>query len=241
MADTDWTDDELRAALVAYRQMRASDLAGKTISPTAVYRKLMQGPLANRTEGAIGRRMSNISAVFLGEGLPIAERFKGTLGHVGVNVSRRLLQLNAGLEEEPSMPTADQALLKARARQLRGHQGAPPEGVRSPKRTTVTTTAYCRDPAVVAHVLDRANGVYEACGTVAPFKKDDGDPFLEVHHVVQLAEGGPDTIDNAIAACPNCHRRLHHSADRSDFRRAVYGRCSFLVSPGERKDPSAPE
>jgi 5-methylcytosine-specific restriction protein A len=26
---------------------------------------------------------------------------------------------------------------------------------------------------------------------------------------VMLAEGGEDTVENALALCPNCHRRLH--------------------------------
>jgi 5-methylcytosine-specific restriction endonuclease McrA len=30
------------------------------------------------------------------------------------------------------------------------------------------------------------------------------------HHVKQLAHGGEDTVENAIAVCPNCHRKAHH-------------------------------
>jgi len=33
---------------------------------------------------------------------------------------------------------------------------------------------------------------------------------LEVHHKVPLAEGGDDTVENAIALCPNCHRHAHY-------------------------------
>ncbi|MEQ1936169.1 MAG: HNH endonuclease [Fimbriimonadaceae bacterium] len=47
-----------------------------------------------------------------------------------------------------------------------------------------------------------------ACGSTL-FKKDDGRNFLEVHHVVPLAEGGDDTMANAAALCPMCHRELH--------------------------------
>ncbi|MGH8437576.1 MAG: HNH endonuclease [Pseudomonas sp.] len=31
----------------------------------------------------------------------------------------------------------------------------------------------------------------------------------EVHHKVRLADGGLDTVENAIAVCPNCHRQAH--------------------------------
>jgi 5-methylcytosine-specific restriction protein A len=30
-----------------------------------------------------------------------------------------------------------------------------------------------------------------------------------VHHLIRLADGGDDTVDNAVAACPNCHRQRH--------------------------------
>ena len=66
-----------------------------------------------------------------------------------------------------------------------------------------------RDPAVRADVLKRANGICESCKKTAPFKKSNGQPFLEVHHVVPMSEGGADTIENVVALCPNCHREAH--------------------------------
>ncbi len=47
--------------------------------------------------------------------------------------------------------------------------------------------------------VDRLNVVFE---------REDGSP-LEVHHVIRLADGGSDTINNSVALCPNCHRELH--------------------------------
>lgn len=32
---------------------------------------------------------------------------------------------------------------------------------------------------------------------------------IDIHHLVPIAEGGPDTPDNLLALCPNCHS-LHH-------------------------------
>jgi 5-methylcytosine-specific restriction protein A len=40
-------------------------------------------------------------------------------------------------------------------------------------------------------------------------RASDGNPYLEVHHWIRLADGGEDTVNNAIAACPNCHRQQH--------------------------------
>lgn len=78
------------------------------------------------------------------------------------------------------------------------------------KRIEVQSSAFVRNPDVIAEVLERAGGVCEECRNPAPFvRKSDGTPYLEVHHVIQLAVGGEDTVENAIALCPNCHRKRH--------------------------------
>jgi 5-methylcytosine-specific restriction enzyme A len=85
----------------------------------------------------------------------------------------------------------------------------PPPGYK-PTETQVLMTRYLRSAAVVAETLIRANGICETCKRPAPFSKaSDGQPFLEVHHIVMLADGGDDTVENAIAVCPNCHRQHH--------------------------------
>ena len=43
-----------------------------------------------------------------------------------------------------------------------------------------------------------------------------GEPYLEAHHVIRLADGGKDTIDNVVAICPNCHRKVHVLDDEAD-------------------------
>jgi len=69
---------------------------------------------------------------------------------------------------------------------------------------------FRRNPDVTASVLIRAKGKCEQCGKPAPFiRTADGTPYLEIHHKIMLAEGGEDTLDNAMAVCPNCHRELH--------------------------------
>ena len=82
---------------------------------------------------------------------------------------------------------------------------------KKPRRTQVTSTAFIRNPDVVAEVLIRANGKCEQCKKPAPFKRaSDGTPYLEVHHKIRLANNGDDTVKNAIAVCPNCHRQAHY-------------------------------
>lgn len=80
-----------------------------------------------------------------------------------------------------------------------------------PTKVPVITYAYVRNPDVVAEVLLRAKGKCESCGADAPFvSKRTLQPYLEVHHIKQLSHGGEDTVANAMALCPNCHRRLHY-------------------------------
>lgn len=95
---------------------------------------------------------------------------------------------------------------KARRKRLR-------EASSRPQSRYVTTLDFARNPDVVAEVLERANGHCEACGNPAPFlRAADNTPYLEVHHKIMLADGGPDTVENAEALCPNCHRRKHFGA-----------------------------
>lgn len=82
------------------------------------------------------------------------------------------------------------------------------------KKIIVTNQTYIRNQDVVAEVKFKANGICGLCNCAAPFKKTNGEPFLEVHHWIPLAEGGEDTLENAVALCPNCHRRAHSGQDR---------------------------
>ncbi len=78
------------------------------------------------------------------------------------------------------------------------------------EKIQITSVAYKRNYDVVAEVLLRAKGVCEKCKKYAPFiRKTDNSPYLEVHHKIMLSDGGDDSVENAIALCPNCHRELH--------------------------------
>ena len=80
-----------------------------------------------------------------------------------------------------------------------------------PKEMQVLSRVFVRNSDVIVEVLVRANGKCEGCGANAPFiRASDGTPYLEIHHKAPLASGGDDTVANAIALCPNCHRRKHY-------------------------------
>ena len=79
-----------------------------------------------------------------------------------------------------------------------------------PEVVQVISRGFKRNADVIAEVLSRANGICEKCDSKAPFiRKKDKTPYLEVHHKINLADGGYDTLENTIALCPNCHRELH--------------------------------
>ena len=87
---------------------------------------------------------------------------------------------------------------------------------------------FDRDPHVAEHAKRRAKGCCELCSSPAPFLNGNGEPYLETHHIDWLAKGGADTIENTVALCPNCHRRMH-ILDRSEDRKLLLRR---LRQPG---------
>lgn len=84
------------------------------------------------------------------------------------------------------------------------------EASKKPEEIQIISRGFKRNSDVIIEVLLRAGGICERCNSNAPFiRKKDNSPYLEVHHKITLADGGDDTIENAIAVCPNCHREMH--------------------------------
>lgn len=143
-----------------------------------------------------------------GEILPLNQR--------GKDMYRRALVMYAEYRQstqgtastlQASFESAVEKALKDSSEHRKARLKAAPK---KPTTSTVTTTVFNRNPDVVAEVLLRAGGNCEGCTKAAPFKRrSDGSPYLEVHHRTPLAQGGDDTIENAIALCPNCHRERH--------------------------------
>lgn len=127
------------------------------------------------------------------------------------------------------MPTADLTELNSRVNKaltrLRTtpdkENAPPPSGQKFPKKASSNSDHYVRDPEIIAWILENSGGVCEICAHPAPFSRSNGEPYLEVHHVRPLSEGGPDTVDNAVACCPNCHRSIHFSKDATSLRIAA--------------------
>ena len=88
-----------------------------------------------------------------------------------------------------------------------------------PGPRSVTGSYYPRNGDVAAHVKRAAKGVCDLCRSSAPFKNHHDEPYLECHHIKPLAEHGTDTLDNTVALCPNCHRKMHVLKSASDNKR----------------------
>jgi 5-methylcytosine-specific restriction protein A len=155
----------------------------------------------------------------------------------GLVTNRAALEKALVGDEAKQLPTADpielqKRVLAARTRLRRkgkGIESSPPMGQENVAQAVGSASRFVRDPEVVSWVLECAQGRCECCGRLAPFTDENGDPFLEVHHVRPLGQGGPDQVDNAAACCPNCHRQLHYGKDREDLRKrliASVGRLS---------------
>jgi DNA-binding XRE family transcriptional regulator len=65
--------------------------------------------------------------------------------------------------------------------------------------------------SLLADVFKRADGHCELCHNEAPFRRVSNNmPYLEAHHIKPIELGGTDELDNLLALCPNCHKKLHY-------------------------------
>lgn len=118
--------------------------------------------------------------------------------------------INFDFENEKSQIEFDEAVKAALNSSASERQERLKNADPEPRKVWRKVAVYVRNPDVVAEVLQRANGNCEECREVAPFvRSSNGTPYLEVHHRKQLSDGGDDTVENAVALCPNCHRRKH--------------------------------
>jgi 5-methylcytosine-specific restriction protein A len=215
-----WSDAEIDAAVSAYLSMLRAEVAGNEFSKAEVNRRLRATVLTHRTKGSVEYRMENISSVLQGLNRQWIAGYKPA-ANVGAEVSRKIvasLERLEALKSEDSIPESDPETFE---RKVRRNRLVPftqqPEGSKAPKKVTRAVVQYERDPRVKAWVLQNAKGKCQLCGSDAPFFDDFGLPFLEVHHIIPLAEGGDDVVANAVALCPNCHRCCHHGSDRKDM------------------------
>ena len=204
-----WNPTSARYYLTAHSLMMTGELFQKTISAPATDYFLSriakdQGPIALQTAvRAVRKHIKYYESV-----RPVTLR---SLSLVAARYECSVPKLISLAEEEKSFRAQVKLALEATAEQRQVQLNASPKFSEKVARLVET---FKRNPYVVAEVLHRAAGVCGSCLKAAPFtRKKDGAPYLEVHHRRQLAHGGEDTVANAIAVCPNCHRELHYGRE----------------------------
>lgn len=93
-----------------------------------------------------------------------------------------------------------------------------------PKIRVGRTSLYDRNPLVVAIAKVRASNTCEitTC-TNDSFINFSGSPYCEVHHIVQLSQGGADEIDNVVCLCPAHHREAHYGKNAQELQSIFHG------------------
>ncbi len=226
-----WTEAELRVCVLAYRELLADQAIGRKSNKTDLRNRLL-AELPLRDKGAYEFRMQNISAVLDELGMETVDGYlpRRNIGRakvVLIDLINDLWNRENLFEAATDDPTALETRVASAARKV--GKLPVPRGTRKPARREASTMRFIRDPNVIAWVLAESAGRCEVCDADAPFQTPEGLPYLEVHHVRPIAEGGPDTIDNAAATCPNCHRRLHLGADATRLRSALIRKLPRLI------------
>jgi len=219
-----WSDQEYRAAVAAYIDMRSKEAAGIKYSKAGYYKELSAE--FGRSGKSYEYRMQDISYVFDLQGRNFVTGLKPK-SHISPDIVGKIESMISDIEgQSPLVSAVFEADVESFRR--RKKRDTAPKGNRNPKKSRRESTQYDRDPEVVDWVLRLAKGHCECCGGKAPFARADGSLFLEVHHLVRLADEGPDIIENAVAICPNCHRELHNGADKAEKLASIYDRIDRL-------------
>ena len=106
-------------------------------------------------------------------------------------------------------PTVDKGLAKKKSRLQKLKDELKAFDRQHPKSKMTEVEVVQRSSIVANIVKERAAGVCQLCNKPAPIYNKRGEAYLECHHVEWIARGGADEIYNAVALCPNCHRRMH--------------------------------
>jgi 5-methylcytosine-specific restriction enzyme A len=219
-----WSRDELKAAVDAYIKMRERERSGEPFKKKNFYDELAS-QFPPRSAKAFEYRMQNISYVYSAMGWGWVKGL-APAKNVGAGVRRTIEELILEHEGADSPHTVE---FEAKVSKLRREKNRPmPQGAPSPPKHTREIVRYGRKAEVAAWVLAASKDACESCEKPAPFMKNNGEPYLEVHHLRRLADGGSDKGTNAVAVCPNCHKELHFGIKREELLGNLYRRIPRL-------------
>jgi 5-methylcytosine-specific restriction protein A len=192
--------------------------------------QFVRGNLAIRDHAAEGKDLLIFESLAQGEGYHYLGRFDcaGWEYRRGPDTAGRDRQVivfhllpeeedeSTGAAEEDTSGATSTTLEELRSRAM---SAVRPPAERPPRESRRLYRERSAD--VRAYVLARAKGVCEACRQAAPFRRPDGRPYLEPHHIRRVADGGPDHPRWVGAVCPNCHREVHHGENGEAVNRRL--------------------
>lgn len=146
------------------------------------------------------------------------------IGHIGNEIF--VAKMSSGLEMAQAADDISKLVNRAEIfRKAKLASGRPEKKERRVKD-------YVRSPFVVAAALIRAGGICERpkCSHVL-FERTSGSPYLEVHHILPLSDGGEDSLINVAALCPACHREHHYGAEAVMKRTQLAAHIAALLVP----------
>lgn len=228
----DWNRSEIVAALHLYEQVKTGQISklidspveqvAQTISraPTSVYNKIMNFRALDPRAPQAGLDGSSKLDKQVWE-----EFFDAVTAQMqSERLEAEYIRLwgEAGQAEEPreEAQIAEQLATRSLASLMEQYQSKQP--VLRPTRHTTTSAVFARDPLVVAIRKKLANNRCEVpdC-TNHTFQTDNGEFYVEVHHIVPLSEGGEDSLENTAAICANHHKHIHHAKLRGELREVL--------------------
>lgn len=232
----DWSRDESVAGLWAYVKTFGTPVSRLPGSPVAVVSQLIGRPITGVYNKVMNFRSidprdtrAGLSASGATDERVWNEFFDLAAGQLrGADLEEefnRLWMSTAGNSEPALDAEAEQERAEAAARRLEGQEldellaryhASLADRPARPRASLSTTRVYERDQLVIAIARKRAGHRCEVPGCDhLQFLAADGLPYCEVHHVIPLAEGGEDSIENAACLCPSHHREVHHGNQRS--------------------------
>jgi 5-methylcytosine-specific restriction protein A len=214
-----WEYNEIYDAVEEYISLQNKILNNEKVKKSDIYLRLSEKH--RRSPKAFEYRFSNISSVLSKSG---KSWIKGLnpLANVGSGVSLLIEQAFNEIESKKNLTSINEIKNPKK-------ENLVPDGNANPGKTSISISNFIRNQEVVKWVKSNSNGVCESCQKYAPFLDINGGPYLEVHHLKSLADGGTDTITNTVALCPNCHRELHFGSNSQNKKAKIYNLVKRLI------------
>lgn len=88
------------------------------------------------------------------------------------------------------------------------------------------------DKDIKAETLRRDGYKCTCCGSGEGLPLKYALTILQSHHIISVANGGPDSLENITTVCPNCHTLIHTVL----WNEGIFNKSDFEKLPPERKE-----